>query len=371
MNHLKTALLRTALAVYLLSVLFALTAFGITGDVNSDGGINIIDARICLQIALGFIQPSSTQSSSCDVNGDGQVTLADAQQIAQYAIGQISSLAGAGFSLTISKEGTGTGTVTTSPPGINCGSICSANYPSGTQVSMTALPDGSSTFNGWSGDPDCSDGQVILSSSKSCTATFNTVTSGVVWQEGFESYSANSWPTGWIPDANALDGSNNFVDNNAAYKGVQSLRLFGAIGGCWGALAFHPLTVTPPFEIQVAVRNGNESLYGCHPDRGYVGLREGYHWYNPSRPLVSFLHDGTIRSGSGLVLGTYSPLIWYLVRIRYERPSPSTVVVSYWINGDYKGSDTLPAIPDESNLTNLDLTVQEGSAWFDAVEISH
>ncbi len=62
------------------------------GDVNGDGQINVTDARICLQIALGFIQPTDKQKQACDVNGDGQVTLADAQEIARFAIGQIGSL---------------------------------------------------------------------------------------------------------------------------------------------------------------------------------------------------------------------------------------------------------------------------------------
>jgi outer membrane protein assembly factor BamB len=64
------------------------------GDVNSDGVVNIIDARICLQKALGFI--AIHPPDPCDVNGDGQVTLEDAQLIAQYAIGQISSFAALG-----------------------------------------------------------------------------------------------------------------------------------------------------------------------------------------------------------------------------------------------------------------------------------
>ncbi|HED03498.1 MAG TPA: hypothetical protein ENI60_01875 [Candidatus Fraserbacteria bacterium] len=66
---------------------------GGNGDANSDDQINVIDARICLQIALRFIQATDTQINACDVTGDGQVTQADAEKIAQFAIGQIDSLA--------------------------------------------------------------------------------------------------------------------------------------------------------------------------------------------------------------------------------------------------------------------------------------
>src|SRR5207249_1353651 len=38
------------------------------------------------------------------------------------------------FTLTVNKTGTGSGTVTSSPPGINCGATCSASYDDGTVV---------------------------------------------------------------------------------------------------------------------------------------------------------------------------------------------------------------------------------------------
>jgi len=63
------------------------------GDANSDGQINVIDARFCLQIALGFVQATGRQKQDCDLTGDGQVTKADAEKIAQFAIGQIASSA--------------------------------------------------------------------------------------------------------------------------------------------------------------------------------------------------------------------------------------------------------------------------------------
>lgn len=53
--------------------------------------------------------------------------------------------------LSVFKGGTGGGTVTSSPAGIDCGSSCSATYSHGTMVTLTATPSASSTFTTWSG----------------------------------------------------------------------------------------------------------------------------------------------------------------------------------------------------------------------------
>jgi hypothetical protein len=79
------------------------------------------------------------------------------------------------FTLTVIKIGSGSGTVASNPAGIDCGSTCSANFSSGTPVTLTATADANSVFIGWSGDPDCSDGVVTMDADKTCTATFNLV----------------------------------------------------------------------------------------------------------------------------------------------------------------------------------------------------
>ncbi len=81
---------------------------------------------------------------------------------------------GAGsWSLTVGKAGSGSGTVTSSPVGIDCGADCTESYADGTQVSLTATPSSGSTFSGWSGDPDCSDGSILMDGHATCTATFS------------------------------------------------------------------------------------------------------------------------------------------------------------------------------------------------------
>lgn len=55
------------------------------------------------------------------------------------------------FSVTVVLGGTGSGTVTSSPAGIACGSDCGESYPSGTVVTLTAAAASGSVFAGWSG----------------------------------------------------------------------------------------------------------------------------------------------------------------------------------------------------------------------------
>ncbi len=55
------------------------------------------------------------------------------------------------------KQNGGDGTVVSSPDGINCGSICSAPYAPGAQVTLTASADAGSVFTSWSGCASSSD----------------------------------------------------------------------------------------------------------------------------------------------------------------------------------------------------------------------
>ncbi|MEM2696323.1 MAG: choice-of-anchor Q domain-containing protein [Thermoproteota archaeon] len=86
------------------------------------------------------------------------------------------------YTLTVNRSGTGSGTVTSNPYGINCGSTCSANFDANTTVTLTATASSGSTFAGWGGDcSSCGNNttcQVSMTSAKTCTVTFNPQQSG-------------------------------------------------------------------------------------------------------------------------------------------------------------------------------------------------
>jgi Ca2+-binding RTX toxin-like protein len=90
--------------------------------------------------------------------------------------------------LTVAKAGTGGGTVSSTPSGIDCGATCTASYAAGTTVALTAAPDASSVFVGWSGG--CTGTKltcnVTMSSAKTVTATFTRIVVSIADASGNE-----------------------------------------------------------------------------------------------------------------------------------------------------------------------------------------
>ena len=85
-----------------------------------------------------------------------------------------------GPALTVTKAGTGSGGVTSSPTGIDCGTTCQQEYSSGTGVTLTATPDPGSFFVGWAG-AGCSGAdtcQVAVTAATTVTATFDKFPNG-------------------------------------------------------------------------------------------------------------------------------------------------------------------------------------------------
>lgn len=74
--------------------------------------------------------------------------------------------------LTVALSGTGIGSVTSTPAGIVCGNTCSARFPAGTSVTLSASPGNNSYLASWQGD--CGGGLVTMNSPKTCTAVFTS-----------------------------------------------------------------------------------------------------------------------------------------------------------------------------------------------------
>jgi len=82
------------------------------------------------------------------------------------------------FLLSVIRDGSGSGNVTSNPAGINTAiGNNSATFNAGNLVALTAVPSGGSTFNGWSGGGCSGTGgcNVTLNAATSVTATFNII----------------------------------------------------------------------------------------------------------------------------------------------------------------------------------------------------
>jgi hypothetical protein len=77
------------------------------------------------------------------------------------------------YPVSVVTAGSGGGGVVSSPAGIDCGATCTTSFDAGTDLTLTASPDATSTFAGWSGD--CSgtgDCVLTVDGPMSATATF-------------------------------------------------------------------------------------------------------------------------------------------------------------------------------------------------------
>ncbi|MBD9408316.1 pre-peptidase C-terminal domain-containing protein [Acidovorax sp. ACV02] len=88
------------------------------------------------------------------------------------------------YDVYVTKAGAGasTGTVTSAPAGINCGTDCTEAFAVGTSVTLSATAGAGYVFAGWSGAGCSGTGTctVTVDSYKSITATFNTPPVGVL-----------------------------------------------------------------------------------------------------------------------------------------------------------------------------------------------
>ena len=90
--------------------------------------------------------------------------------------------------LTVTKAGSGGGAVTSSPSGIDCGTVCSADFAEGIVVTLSAAPSAGSTFDGWNGAACSGTGTcvVTMSTARSVTASFSSLPPGVRFSDDFE-----------------------------------------------------------------------------------------------------------------------------------------------------------------------------------------
>lgn len=165
------------------------------------------------------------------------------------------------YTLTVSKTGTGDGTVTSNPAGINCGGTCSADFIDGTFVTLTASVSGNNAFFGWTGDcsscGNSTDCTVKMTYDKTCNAEFNKTT-----QNGrmFGNFTLGNWPDFVSVDTNVTcDGSitpwfSMTYFDGSMYHSVVAYNQVSVL--CYDDPSFTPLLPTVEYDSTIAQLTG-------------------------------------------------------------------------------------------------------------------
>ena len=139
--------------------------------------------------------------------------------------------------LTLTKSGTGTGGINPNTGTITwAGNNGSANYTSGTVVTLTAPPDTGNTFSGWSGactgTGTC---QVTMDAAKSVTATFNAITYTISGTTGTSSTTLS------YTDSSAKTATTDALGN---YSVTVSYNWSGTVTPSHACYSFSPVNKT-------------------------------------------------------------------------------------------------------------------------------
>ena len=163
------------------------------------------------------------------------------------------------FRVTVQKQGIGSGTITSTPLGIDCGTTCSGEIEQGTMVSFNAATAPGSVFVGWSGGacsgavPTCT---VVIIANQTVTATFTVPNT--------------NWKLKFVDSEETVAGDG---------RGVNGFD--GATGTIWHTQYLNGLP-PPPHEIQIdlgSIANLNGFVYVPRQDgspNGWIGQYEFY-----------------------------------------------------------------------------------------------
>jgi len=109
----------------------------------------------------------------CSGTGTCTLTVATATTVS-------AAFAPAPVAVTVVRAGLGNGSVASAPAGITCGTTCSASFPWGSPVVLTATPSGGSVFGGWSGGGCSGTGTCTVTPTSATTVTATFASSATV-----------------------------------------------------------------------------------------------------------------------------------------------------------------------------------------------
>jgi len=202
--------------------------------------------------------------------------------------------------LNIIKSTAGSGTVTSTPAGISCGTTCTSSFASPSSISLNAVASAGYAFTGWSGGGCSGSGGCIvnLAANSNVTATFAPVSA--VFSESF---SATSLPSGWTVQDNLGGAGRNWAfglghcfSNNTG--GAGSFAIAESVCNT-SLLSMDSSLISPNYNVSQysgVVLSFKSYIYYWNNSAGYVDVSVdgGTHWTNVwhKGPGVNNTHDG-------------------------------------------------------------------------------
>ncbi len=172
----------------------------------------------------------------------------------------------------------GRGVVTSTPAGINCGDDCSQAYPTGTVVTLTAAPDRSAIFHGWSGG-GCTGRSltcmVTMNGTTTVTAEFYSIFSSTPAQYGLHTLvsgngTVTSVPAGIVCGNECSTAFNvNTVVTLTAAAGANSLFAKWT-GACSGSGPTCTVTMTDAKTVGAAFVNSAQVMLSVTTTAGGI-----------------------------------------------------------------------------------------------------
>jgi hypothetical protein len=285
------------------------------------------------------------------------------------------------YTLTINKGGTGAGTVTSSPAGINCGSDCSEIYSSGTLVELTASPNTSSTFAGWSGA--CSGTgtcTMTMNATKTVTATFNLKTYTITASAGT---GGSISPSGSV----SVNHGSNKTFTITAYDGYHIVEVLvdGSSVGTINSYTF--LNVTANHTIEATFTRDSSPaetiIDNGDPGTSFTGTWNVSEGADPYGTDSLYSRDGATYTWTftSPQTGVYKLSMWWTYRESRSTNVPVDIEHSegttrVYINQQHNGGkwNMIGTYPFESGASyKVTITAQPGpsSTCADAVKLVH
>jgi phospholipase C len=158
--------------------------------------------------------------------------------------------------VSLSLTVTGNGTVTSNPPGINCPSTCTANFASGSSVSLTATAASGSVFSGYGGACSGTSCTLVLQNNQTVSAAFSASSQVTVSISGSGTVTSN--PSGINCPATCTASFSSGSSVSLAATPSAGFKFSGFSGACSGTSC--QLTVATGQNLSVTATFSGQNL---------------------------------------------------------------------------------------------------------------